>query len=124
MAGKKEDNKKKLGPPDKKTRQKNKDARAKAKLVDEILKGNELIVDNYLQYMEVLHEAAMGTLKGVSVTGQISSAKVLIEKAEKILKDEEASNQESNLDESYTPSEEVSEVAPLISLVPQKANEK
>ncbi|MCP3683194.1 MAG: hypothetical protein GY861_10940 [bacterium] len=52
-----------------------------------ILEGNEKIVNNYLAYLKVLDDAAMGTLKGVSPTNQISSAKVLIEKAEKLLED-------------------------------------
>lgn len=53
-----------------------------------ILEGNEKIVNNYLDYLKVLDDAAMGTLKGVSPTNQISSAKVLIEKAEKLLEEE------------------------------------
>ena len=59
-----------------------------------ILTGNEKIVNNYLNYLKVLDDAAMGTLKGVSPTNQISSAKVLIEKAEKLLEEEAEAKEE------------------------------
>ncbi|AUR92315.1 hypothetical protein NVP1170O_202 [Vibrio phage 1.170.O._10N.261.52.C3] len=115
----------KRGAPEKAVRQANKDRKTKAKLVDEILKAEELIVDNYLDSVETIVKAAKGELKGVSTTNVISSAKVVVQWAEEIMAKEEANKAPvEGKEDSYQPEEEVSEVAPLISLVPQKANEK
>jgi len=68
--------------------------RMEGKLENAILEGNEAVVAHYLEYLAVLDKAARGTLNGVSVTNQISSAKVLIEKAEAILDKEKSKKQE------------------------------
>lgn len=71
-----------------------------------ILTGNEKIVNNYLNYLKVLDDAAMGTLKGVSPTNQISSAKVLIEKAEKLLEEEDKEEKGEVVEVEVTPDRE------------------
>ena len=82
------DTDKRRGPPTKEVQIKNKIARMEESLGDAILKGNEKIVQNYANYLDVIHRAAMGQGE-VSPTNQISCAKVLIEKCEDILKDKE-----------------------------------
>lgn len=82
------DTDKRRGPPTKEVQIKNKIARMEESLGDAILKGNEKLVQNYANYLDVIHKAAMGQ-GGVSPTNQISCAKVLIEKCEDILKDKE-----------------------------------
>ncbi|CAH9014913.1 conserved hypothetical protein [Vibrio phage 249E41-1] len=80
-------NKKRHGGQTKEERMQARLSKMEDSLQKAILEGNEKIVNNYLNYLKVLDDAAMGTLKGVSPTNQISSAKVLIEKAEKLLED-------------------------------------
>lgn len=84
------------GAPDKKTAIKNRKNRLEQKLVEEILKANELMLDNYGKCVEVLVKAATGEMKGISATNQISSAKTikqmvddLLEKEAKKSKDED-----------------------------------
>lgn len=107
----------KRGPPSKEIQIKNKIARMEESLEDAILKGNQKIVANYHSYLDVLHQAAMGK-NGASPTNQISCAKVLIEKCEAILEDDnKASEGGSSEQGNSTP---VPQTASLISLTAVK----
>ena len=104
--------KNKVGPPNKEQQIKNKISRMESSLEEAILAGNQKIVANYAKYLDVLNEAALGTLKGQTTTNQISCAKVLIEKAEEIIgKEAKGSEEESTPEENIVP-----QVAQLISL--------
>lgn len=113
MASTDNNNKRGRGPPSKAEQIQNKIARMEGSLEDAILKGNQKIVDNYANYLNVIHKAAMGE-GNVSPTNQISCAKVLIEKCEAILdekdKDSEGSSNEVSNHTTITPT------ASLISL--------
>ena len=76
------------GPPSKEQQIKNRIERMELKLKDAILKGDEKVVNNYLKYIDMLDKAATGELEGASITNVLSSAKVLIERAEKLLEAE------------------------------------
>ncbi|UUW39750.1 hypothetical protein VP14_063 [Vibrio phage VPMCC14] len=78
------------GAPDKQTAIKNRKNRLEQKLVEEILKANELMLDNYGKCVEVLVKAATGEMKGISATNQISSAKTVKQMVDDLLKQEEA----------------------------------
>lgn len=107
------DTDKRRGPPTKEVQIKNKIARMEESLGDAILKGNEKIVQNYANYLDVIHRAAMGQGE-VSPTNQISCAKVLLEKCEDILKDKEDEEGEGSKDK--TKENPVPTTSSLISL--------
>ena len=66
---------KRRGAPTKAERIKTRETKKDAKLVEEILRGEELIVDNYYKCVETIVNAALGNIKDVSPTNVISSAK-------------------------------------------------
>lgn len=72
----------------KEERLQNKHRKMEEDLEKAVLEGNQLVVANYNNYLTNLHKAAMGELKGVSPTNQLSSCKLLIEKAEKLMEKE------------------------------------
>lgn len=89
-------NKRGAGAPTKEVRIRNKINRMEASLKEDILTGKQKIVDNYLKYLDVLHDSAMGNLKNCSPTNQISCAKILIEKAEEILEEQKVNKTEAD----------------------------
>lgn len=106
---------KKAGPPTKDIQLKNKVERMELKLKESLIEGNQKLVDNYLTYLNVLHECATGTgsMQDASITNRASSAKVLIEKTEKLL---DKANVDS-VDDARDLADDKTPPAPLISLV-------
>jgi hypothetical protein len=78
----------KRGAPDKATRIKNRISRMEDSLEEAVLKGDERTVKHYLDYLEIVHQAALGELEGITAPQQASNAKVMLERAERILKQE------------------------------------
>lgn len=107
--------KQRRGAPTKAQQIRNKISRMEESLEEAILKGNQKIVGNYLKYLKVLDDAALGTLKGCSPTNQISSAKVLMEKCESILEEGKV-HDKSQQNDNAGAHEDNSSVAKLISL--------
>ncbi len=105
--------KQKRGAPTKEQAMKNRLSRLETDVDEALLKGKELAAENYLKYVEVLDNAALGKLKGITPTNQISSAKVMKEYVENMMKEEAKKLEEgggSTVEEDVNP-------APLISLV-------
>lgn len=77
------------GAPSKQQALKNKEERAKAKIIEQKIRSNELLAENYHEYMEELHKVATNTLgREVSITNQVSTLKFLIGLADEVLKEE------------------------------------
>lgn len=79
------------GRPTKDVELANRKERAELKLLEEKMKADELLSDNYHNYVEILHKVAMDKLgtKEVSITNQVSTLKFLLQQADEILKREE-----------------------------------
>ena len=107
------------GAPDKATALKNKDDRAKAKIIEQKVKSKELLAENYHEYMEILHKVAMNTLgREVTITNQVSTLKFMISLADEVLKEdakkntvEEEGTQESPVATKSSPEESISLIA-------------
>lgn len=84
--------KKGRGRPTKDVELANRKERAELKLLEEVMKSDEMLADNYHKYMEILHKVAMDELgtKEVSITNQVSTLKFLLQQADAILKREAA----------------------------------
>ncbi len=109
--------KNKVGPPTKAAQRKNKMTRQEQQLLDEVLKGNQIIIDNYAAAIKTLAKAASGELKDCSVTNVISSAKVIKTWGDEIMKrsEDQANVSDESSQQPSTPVE-VTPVANLISL--------
>jgi hypothetical protein len=106
------------GPPTKDVARKNLKKRIDNKAVDALLKGEELVVDNYYEAIKVLVSAMKGEIKGVTPTNIISSAKVIKEWGDKIMQeDEKNSRGEEEETTQIEPEEETKEEKKIISLV-------
>lgn len=91
--------------------------RKDAKLVAEILKGEELIAENYYKCVKTIVDAALGNIKNVSPTNVISSAKQVKQWGDEIRqRKEEETKPESKGKEENTPEEKPEESGSLISL--------
>ncbi|UZV41226.1 hypothetical protein vBVpaMR16F_160 [Vibrio phage vB_VpaM_R16F] len=93
------------GAPSKEQALKNKEERAKAKIIEQKIKSKELLADSYHEYMETLHKVATDTLgKEVSITNQVSTLKFLIGLADEVLKEEaKKDNSESETEKPAEP---------------------
>lgn len=118
--------KKSRGRPTKDVELANRKERAELKLLEEVMKSDEMLADNYHKYMEILHKVAMDELgtKEVSITNQVSTLKFLLQQADAILKreatkvsEEEESEKAANINKG---NEQPKQTASLISLDFQK----
>lgn len=118
--------KKSRGRPTKDVELANRKERAELKLLEEVMKSDEMLADNYHKYMEILHKVAMDELgtKEVSITNQVSTLKFLLQQADAILKreaakvsEEEESEKAANINKG---NEQSKQTASLISLDFQK----
>tara|TARA_Y100000588_G_scaffold244854_1_gene259149 strand:- start:80420 stop:80782 length:363 start_codon:yes stop_codon:yes gene_type:complete len=94
------------GAPSKEEAIKNRKGRLEKKLVEEVLKANELMLDNYGKCVEVLVKAATGEMKDISATNQISSAKFIKQMVDDLLKQddqEEIKSSQSEEDQKEKP---------------------
>lgn len=74
-------------------------------LKEALLKGNQMVAQNYMAYMKTLDDAARG-IGEVSETNKISCAKVLAKKAEDYFKEVKKSseeNEDSDTEETTAP---------------------
>ena len=87
------------GAPSKQDAIKNRKGRLEKKLVEEVLKANELMLDNYGKCVEVLVKAATGEMKDISATNQISSAKFIKQMVDDLLKQDEQNESKGSSEE-------------------------
>lgn len=92
------------GAPSKEQALKNKEERLKKDLVEKIIKGKALAVENYDKYIEALNQYALGEIKDASVTNRISCIKYMLEYCEKVM--EEEVKKSSKEDEDTTPKQD------------------
>lgn len=105
-----------MARPTKEVEIENKKNRQRLALLDLVLKGNDIVVENYVNAVETIALAARGELKDCSPQNQLSSAKLIKEWGEKILAESKKElSQDDNGDEDV-PEETNSSPVSLISM--------
>ncbi|BAV80894.1 hypothetical protein [Vibrio phage RYC] len=74
----------KRGAPTKEQRVKNKHDKNKADLALALAEGNATIIENYVDYLTVLDDIALGRVASATPASRISAANILIKKVEEL----------------------------------------
>lgn len=103
------------GAPDKATALKNKENKIKKDLVEKVIKGKALAVENYDKYIEALNQYALGEIKDTSVTNRISCIKYMLEFCAKIMQEEmkKSSGEEGEAESKETPTQQMGSLIQL-----------